>query len=187
MPRPVRQDLHPTIYMRDTSTSKRLAERVVEDDLGVSVFVKRSTEYYYYTYKEFIDLQLAFIEFEEKSVPYDVLFFLLGNMEIADARRLDLPYNEHGEAPFRVVTPGCRVLLTQEEISDRLNCSQEKVRQAIKKLKELFIIVNSGNGWYELNAQLFWRGPEAFRQAYILVQREISKIEVFNSKDNLCE
>ena len=185
MPRQARPDLQPIIYMRDVSTSKRLAQQVIETDLHVNVYVQRNGIYYYRVYSKFSDW-ISYLKEEGyyRGLPYEVLYFLLNNMEMARTRPADLPYNSIGEAPFRVIAPGCRVNMTQEEISNGLECSMEKVRTAIKSLREFMIIVNSGHGWYELDAEFFWKGSEDIRNGYISIQNDFQRITIIDSRNS---
>lgn len=171
MPRPQRPDRQPTIYMRDVSTSTQLARQAVEDDLEVIVHERGEPQYYYRTYNKFHYLLRALREYRE-NINFSVLFVLIENIEMASVRPMDAPPDANGRSPFRLVQPGCRANLRQRDIADELKCSIETVRTAIKKLRECEIIVNWGHGWFELDADFFWKGSEAVRRAYTTVQRK---------------
>ncbi len=61
--------------------------------------------------------------------------------------------------------------MTQEEIATRYGIHRGTVNKQIKTFKQRSLIVNSGNGWYEFDAALCWRGNLSICRAYQRQQR----------------
>lgn len=179
MPRPIRPDLRPIILIPDTSDAQRRARNVVSPRLGVSVYQLGTTAPYIRWHASFYDW-INFLRSEGETIDHEILNYMVGRVSFADARSQG-PANDNGLVPHILFMPGCRVELTQQEIANELGCSTERVRLAIKQLEICGVIVNSGKGWYEFDANHVWKGKEDIRQAYIPVQNNFTRIFVFKS------
>ncbi|WP_371873614.1 winged helix-turn-helix domain-containing protein [Agaricicola taiwanensis] len=80
------------------------------------------------------------------------------------------PEPPEGNSAYRLRVCGCRAEIGQEELARELGISSNTVGRAIKTLKELDYIYNWGHGWYEIDADFAWCGPENIRQAYTMTQ-----------------
>lgn len=170
MPRPIRPDLHPTIWVRDTSSERRRAREAVGSapDLEVSVYQKRRIAPYVRYFGGFHNW-IRFLRAEGETIDHEVLNCMVGHLRFP-VTRAQGPADQNGLVPHTVFLPGCRVERTQQQIADELRCSVERVRLAIKKFELCGVIVNSGRGWYEFDANFFWIGADDIRVAYARVQ-----------------
>lgn len=175
MPRPQRPDLHPTIWIPDTSEQQRRAEEVVGPNFGATVYPRGRISPYVQMHDNFYEW-IEFLRSEGETIDHEVLNYMIGHLNFADARRIG-EIDERGLVPYRMQLPGCRVNLRQKEIAVGMNCSEERVRTAIKRMRRCEIIVNQGQGWYEFDAILFWKGKPTLRLAYIQVQQDQMRIE----------
>lgn len=180
MPRPVRPDLHPTIWIPDTADAQRRAREAVGSRYNVSVYEPNRTVPYIRWFAA-LDSWIRFLRSEGETIDHEVLHCMVGHLRFADARSHGRA-NEDGFVPHILYVPGCRIERTQQEIADELGCSVERVRLAMKKLRLCGIIVNSGKGWYEFDAGYVWKGGEDIRLAYAPVQAELTRIEIFDSR-----
>lgn len=178
MPRPQRKDLEPSIYMKDFSAiTSKAKEAVREHPVSVSVHQRGRPIYYMRSYAAY-EAWLDFLRGEEEKIDFEILTYMSNNIDLADTRLENLPPNDDGLSLYRLVRVGCRVRVKQSEIADALSCSVERVRLAIKQLKRCMIIVNSGNGWYEFDANFFWKGAESARVAYLDFQLDMQYFDV---------
>lgn len=171
MPRPIRPDLRPTILLPDMRTPRSRAMAAVGSNVGVSVYPKGQIRPHHKTYTSFHDHLDVLREWDVR-IDHEVLTRMLAYLDFADARAIGEP-NENGLVPHIVHVPGCRIALTQQKIAEKIGCSEERVRKAIKIFKETYIIMNSGNGWYDFSADFFWKGKEEIRIPYKTYQERM--------------
>jgi hypothetical protein len=60
--------------------------------------------------------------------------------------------------------------MTQEEIGRQHGRSRQHVNEQIGQMKKFGLIVNKGEGWYEFDARLCWRGDFKIQKAYREIQ-----------------
>jgi hypothetical protein len=90
------------------------------------------------------------------------------------------PVRADGYTYVIVDPPGCRIYFaSQEELAKEVRCSTSKLKAQIRLMWELEIILASGHGWIEFDAQLAWKGELLLREAYIDFQQQhlIKKLE----------
>jgi DNA-binding MarR family transcriptional regulator len=82
------------------------------------------------------------------------------------------PVEENGLRSYIVDIPGCRITYaSQNELAAHLGVSQSHLKRNIRVLRDLGIVVMSGEGWLEFDARLIWKGDLHFRDAYSIYQR----------------
>lgn len=83
---------------------------------------------------------------------------------------------------------GCRVEMTQKQVADAYGCSRSYVADQLWLFRHLLLIVNWGDGWWEFDASLVWRGDLEFLRAYREVQ-PMQPLEIVSSvtKEHLSE
>jgi DNA-binding IclR family transcriptional regulator len=81
------------------------------------------------------------------------------------------PVRRDGLEFLRLRRVGCRLRMTQEQIAAAHGVSRQHVVEQIGKLREAGIVVNWGQGWFEFDAALCWRGDHELRAAYARQQR----------------
>lgn len=149
---------------------RRRAQEAVGSRVGVSVFPKGQIAPHHKTYASFGE-HLNVLNDWDVRPDHEVLSYMLSYLDFADARANGEP-NENGLIPHTVFIPGCRVNITQKLLAKRMRCSEERIRRAIKLFKETYIIINSGNGWYDFSADFFWKGKEEIRLPYKRYQED---------------
>lgn len=183
MPRPIRPDLRPTIWVPDTREAQQRARQAVGARYGVSVYEPGRTIPYVRRF-DALPNWIRFLRSEGETIDHEVLNCMTGHLSFADARAQGFP-NEAGMTPHILFESGCRATITQRDIADELGCSEERVRLAIKQLRRCDVIVNAGKGWYEFDATFFWKGAEAIRIAYVPVQSAFMRIEIYDSSSKI--
>ncbi len=123
MPQLPRQDLQPTIYMRDVTASSRRAREAIEEGLEVTVYERHAPSYHHRVYSAFYQHINAIRSLDAK-FNWDVLMVICKYLEIANIRPINASADELSRYPFRVINPGCRAYLTQAEIAEELGCTR---------------------------------------------------------------
>jgi hypothetical protein len=177
MPRQPRDDFEPRILLPDTSAEQRLARDAI-DDVRYNTLVYDKTqpigrEGRMTIFDAFNDrlqeLRDMGIKLEE-----GLLNFMIQQCVLADSR---IARDSHGNAiakgelfEHRLVSVGCRMHMTQVQIANQYGLDRTTVGKHIKMYRDWYFIVNSGQGWYEFDAALCWRGDIARCAAYREVQ-----------------
>jgi hypothetical protein len=99
-----------------------------------------------------------------------------------------LEVEEDGERWCVLLETGCRIRFrSQNELARDLNVSPAHLKETIRKLRVLGMIVVSGKGWLEFDARLGWKGAMLLRDRYIAFQREnipsLAPIEFLDQSD----
>jgi biotin operon repressor len=184
MPRRPRQDIYPIIRMRDTSSVKKQLRDAVNPRFGIVVYSRGKYEKRYQVLDEFSQYCLRMIKDDGIYIDHDVVHYIAHRMELAEAYPTSPDAGDGAdEVEHKLCKCGSRAYVTQNEIANDLGKSVASIGRAIKQLKQTNIIVNFGKGWYELNADFFWRGPEDIRRAYCKVQpsHPSLKIQLYSS------
>jgi hypothetical protein len=180
MPRQPRNDLEPRVFLRDTSEQTGLARDAIDgDNFQVLVFdraqsIGRERRVYI-----FHALNRVLTQYRNQGIKLDegLLSFMMHNCELVDIRvETDAqrnPIREGGSVLYRLVRVGCRLYMTQQEVADQYMVSRDKVIKQIALYRECYLILNSGQGWYEFDASLCWSGNLGICAAYQVVQQEL--------------
>ena len=75
--------------------------------------------------------------------------------------------------------------MTQEAIGKLYGRTRQHINQQIGLMKQYGLIVNQGEGWYEFDACLCWRGDFKIQKAYREVQRVRDGLLITDGKSTL--
>lgn len=178
MPRPVRPDLEPEIFLRDTAEQQRRASSVIDQQQYQAIVYDRSNpigrDRRLYIFDR-IETRLSECRAMGVGIDEGFLFLMMRHIDLTAIRE---QRDENGE-PIRrdglvlhgLTRVGCRVRMTQADLGCLYGKGREFANQQIGKLKDWYFIVNHGRGWYEFAADLCWRGDLGICAAYRVVQR----------------
>ena len=178
MPRPPRDDLEPEILLSDKIEQQRLATGVIDRDrFGVQVYDRNQAigrERRIYIFDAF-ENRLQQCRINGITLDEGLLSFMMRQCVLADVRvkknSSGDPIMQNGLIVHRLVRVGCRMMMTQNQIADHLGLSRQTVNRQIGIFRDWYFIVNQGQGWYEFDATLCWRGNLSLCAAYREVQR----------------
>ncbi len=176
MPRRQRHDLRPEILLPDVRQQERQANRAI-DDLHLAKVRRRGehpvTDGWTNIFDRTIEI-LRSIRCKETSVDLGLALFMMLNCSKAIVAPITDEHNEpvtrDGCIVYRLLSVGCRINMTQEEIAERYAFTRTHVNRQIMLMKKHGLIVNQGRGWYEFDANLCWRGDFKIQKAYREIQ-----------------
>jgi biotin operon repressor len=177
MPRPQRRDVEPEILLPDVREQERIANDAIDDDHRAKV---RPVDYRpvidgWTNIFDRTDEMLKFVRRRGVKLDEGLVSFMMRHcaraavIPVLDQQRQ--PVTRDGCIVYVLRTVGCRVYLTQDEIAQRYGRSRQHVIENIKTMKLYGLIVNQGQGWYEFDARLCWRGDFQIQKAYREQQR----------------
>jgi hypothetical protein len=196
MARPPRPDKRPRIriHVLDVRDAERRANDAIDDSLVATV--KRRGERYvadgWRCVFDELERQLTllrgkkFAVNKKRSVRIDEGFvaFLAHSVTFASATNVldedGRSLIEGGYFVKELSRVGCRVVMTQSEMAKAYNCSRSHVAEQLDLLRECLLIVNWGDGWWEFDARLVWRGDLKLHKAYRDVQ-PLQPLEIVNN------
>lgn len=182
MPRRPRPDLVPEVWIADTSASQRKVNSVLS--VGERAKVRRNTatysedNKYHVTYDAF-GRRMSELCRQGANINWSIILTIASKCEFATSvpvtQKDGTPVTRLGLAQHRMMSVGCRTHIKQDDIASELGLSRTYVCEQIGELKKHGLIVNSGKGWYELDARHFWRGDPDLRNAYVVYQQGLAK------------
>lgn len=185
MPRRPRDDIQPEIQLPDISEQLQRARDVVGANCSVVVFDRSSPigrESRLTVFDGTLENRLRDCRAFKVGIDEGFLNMLIHSCEQADVRNRRNangdPVYENGLRVLRLVRVGCRVRATQEALAAQYARNRQWVNRQISLLKEWGFIVNWGNGWYELDANLCWKGNLSYCAAYREVQRVRGQVTI---------
>jgi len=178
MPRRQRHDIQPEILLPDVREPSRQANDAIGNGYRAKVrladyrlIVDGWTNILDRTEEVFQSIR-RFDEYIDEGL----VSFMMRHCAMASASpvkgRDDQLVLRDGFIVHRLRRVGCRIYMTQEEIGNQYGCSRGNINEQIKRMKLYGLIVNQGDGWYEFDANLCWRGDFKLQKAY----REIQKV-----------
>ena len=167
MPRRRRQDVQPEILLPDVREPERQANDAIGDAYRAKVrpvdyrpVVDGWTNIFNRTEETF-----EFIRRNDGNIDEGLVFFMMRHCAMASASPV-----RDGFIVHRLRRVGCRIYMTQEEIGSQYGRSRQHVNEQIGQMKKYGLIVNKGEGWYEFDAHLCWRGDFKIQKAYREIQ-----------------
>ena len=176
MPRIQRPDVQPEILLPDV----RLPERQANDAIGSGYRAKVRPVGYRLVVDGWTNIfdrteeATKSIRLNGGSIDEGLVFFMMRHCAKAAASPVTDGNNQlmirDGFILHRLLRVGCRIYMTQEEIGRQYGCSRQHVNEQIGQMKKYGLIVNKGEGWYEFDARLCWRGDFKLQKAYREIQ-----------------
>jgi hypothetical protein len=177
MPRSRRPDLTPEILLPDVRQQERQANEAIGNQHRAKV---RPVDYRpisdgWTTIFDRTHEHLDFVRRNGVRIDHGLVFLMMRRL----AKAQSSPVMDNAGEPLvreRCIVHtlrrvGCRVYKTQNELATMYGCSRQKVNAQIKMMRKHGLIVNQGNGWYEFDANLCWRGDFRIQKAYREQQR----------------
>jgi len=176
MPRRPRQDIQPEILLPDVREPERQANEAIGNEYRARVHpvdyrpvVDGWTNTFDRTEEAF-----KFIRRNGGNIDEGLVFFMMRHCAMAAASSIrdgnNQPVLRDGFIVHRLRRVGCRIYMTQEEIGRQYGRSRQHVNEQIGQMKKYGLIVNQGEGWYEFDAHLCWRGDFKIQKAYREIQ-----------------
>lgn len=177
MPRPSSPDLVPEIWLPDnTSEESQLQSQLRSNKKFVRVYDKDPAKMsFIFSFIHFDPNYLGeLIEMSSVAInklDMSILFALMRTLRAAKvepSRDENGPIKDSGQMKMRLVTLGCRAFFgSEEQLAKLLGRSRSYISKQFKLLKEANIIVRHRHGWVDLNADLVWKGSQAYQIAYV--------------------
>lgn len=183
MARPPRPDKRPKIGLADTRDNQQRVNKSL--DPGYTARVRKRGNLAGDGFFNILDEKerrlstlrnKRFLNSRNKYVSVDegLLGMLLSHVKHARVAPVRTPEGEpliqHGKIIHEMVEVGCRVEMTQQQIATTYGRSRSYIADQLSLFRHLLLIVNWGDGWWEFDAHLVWRGDLEFQQAYRDVQ-----------------
>jgi dUTPase len=176
MPRRQRQDYQPEILLPDVREQERRANDAIGNEYRAKVrpvdcrlVVDGWTNTFNRTEEAFQSIRRSGDYIDEGLVS-----FMMRHCAMAASSPIRDEHNQlvlrDGFIVHRLRRVGCRIYMTQEEIGRQYGRSRQHVNEQISQMKKYGLIVNKGEGWYEFDARLCWRGDFKIQKAYREIQ-----------------
>lgn len=176
MPRRFRHDVQPEILLPDVREPERQANDAIADAYRAKV---SPADYRLVvdSWTNIFDRTEEMLKFIRRNgVPIDegLVFFMMRHCAKAAASPVrdgnNQPVLRDGFIVHRLRRVGCRIYMTQETIGRLYGRTRQHINQQISLMKKYGLIVNQGEGWYEFDARLCWRGDFKIQKAYREIQ-----------------
>jgi hypothetical protein len=189
MPRPIRHDLKPEIWLDDNSEDETAAQKYVRKGRRVRVYNDDKKRLAYIS--KFLHLDPEFLDDLRHELGPDSKYFdgnlvlklltFVSRSKIEPVRDKDHQIVvRDGKQRWRLEVLGCRALFgTQEHLASLLERHRDHVVQQIKLLRRALIITNSGRGFIDFNADLVWKGSHDHQLAFVNEHHQPGYIKLY--------
>jgi hypothetical protein len=176
MPRRQRQDVQPEILLPDVRDPERRANDAIGDryrakvrPTGQRLIVDSWTNIFDRTEEVFKSIRTSGEYIDEGLVGFMMQHCAKAAASIVRDEN-NQPMLRDGFIVHRLRRVGCRIYMTQEEIGLQYRRSRQHVNEQVSLMKQHGLIVNQGEGWYEFDSYLCWRGDFKIQKAYREIQ-----------------
>jgi hypothetical protein len=170
-----RLDRYPVIGLTDTSAAQPFISAIKEETrLDATAYdLKRGMSAGLFPYHQVSHQRLETLLKADpeiaKRIDFGLLRLLTSKLQLSQVRRAP-DQDRHRRRRLKshdLVTPGCRARFkTQDALAAEHGCSRQHVNEQIAWMTDLFIVVNHGQGWADLNPNVYWAGPMDHRIAF---------------------